>query len=228
MHRHSLKSLASAVILGGVVLLGGTGTTLAQDATPGPIDLSPNPEQCTQAPRTLEEVQAIAGTPAPAGAGEATAAALDAAQQPVELPTGVPAPKEAIDGIVATIVQNIACYNAGNYLAGFGGVTDEFLRSQVGVALFDQDFVDAMMATPVALPEDQQTQLFDTREFTLYDDGRVGVLVYYKSPTPQQEGIDGLEIDLWIFKEVDGRWLLDQTIGDLEKQLQDMATPAAG
>ena len=80
----------------------------------------------------------------------------------------------------------------------------------------------------MALPEDQQTQLFDTREFTRYPDGRVGVLVYYKTPAPQQTGTDGPEIDLWIFEEVDGRWLLDESIDDLEDELGDMATPAAG
>ena len=172
------RTLTTAIALGAALLIGG-GEALAQDATPGAIDLSPNPDQCTQAPRTLEEIQGIAGTPAPAGAGEATAAALDANPTVVELPTGEPAPKEAIDGIVATIVQNVACYNAGYYLAGFGGVTDAFLQSQVGVALFDQDFIDTITASPVALAEVQQTQLLDTRDFTLYADGRVGVLVYY-------------------------------------------------
>jgi hypothetical protein len=221
------RTLSTAVALGAALLIGG-GAALAQDATPGVVDLSPNPDQCTQAPRVLEDIKAIAGTPAPAGAGEATAAALDANPVAVELPTGEPAPKEAIDGIVATIVQNVACYNAGNYLAELGGVTDAFLQSQVGVAYFDQDFIDTISASPVALAEDQQTQLLDTREFTLYSDGRVGVLVYYKAPTPQPEGIDGLEIDLWIFKEVDGKWLLDETIGNLENQLKDVATPAAG
>ncbi len=223
----TIRALSTTLLLGSALLVSG-GVAAAQDATPGGIDLSPNPDQCTQAPRTLEEIQAIAGTPAPAGAGEATAAALDADPHHVDLPTGEPAPKEAIDGVVETIVQNIACYNAGNYLAAFGSVTDAFLQSQVGVALFDQDFIETITATPVALPEDLQTQLLDTRDFTLYADGRVGVLVYYKSPTPQPEGIDGLEIDLWIFREVDGRWLLDEVIGDLEEQLRDMATPAAG
>ncbi len=222
-----IRVLSTAVLLGGMLLMGG-GVAAAQEATPGGVDLSPNPDQCTQTPRTLEEIQAIAGTPAPKGAGEATAAALNANPQHVDLPTGKPAPKEAIDGIVETIVQNVACYNAGDYLAGFGGVTEAFLQSQVGVALFDQDFIDTITATPQALPEDLQTQLLDTRDFTLYDDGRVGVLVYYKSPTPQPEGIDGLEIDLWIFEKVDGRWLLDESIGDLEEQLKDVATPAAG
>ncbi|MCA9861023.1 MAG: hypothetical protein KC438_14940, partial [Thermomicrobiales bacterium] len=183
-----VKQLALVSVLSGMMLATGGGLATAQDATPGAIDLSPNPELCNQPARTLEEIQAIAGTPAPAGAGEATAAALDQNPQEVELPTGEPAPKEAIDGVVATIVQNIACYNAGDYLAGFGGVTEEFLVSQVGVALFDEDFVETITADPVPLPEELQTQLLDTREFTLYEDGRVGVLVYYISATPQPEG----------------------------------------
>jgi hypothetical protein len=209
-------------VLGGALLIGG-GTAVAQDATPGAIDLSPNPDQCTQAPRTLEELQAIAATPAP----EATAI-VDANQQPFVLPTGEPAPKEAIDGVVATIVQSIACQNAGNALAVFGGVTDGFLQSEIGADLLDPELIGIAAASPVALPEDQQTQLFDTREFTLYPDGRVGVLVYYKTPTPQQTGSEGPKIDLWIFKEVDGRWLVDETIVGLEDELGDMATPAAG
>jgi hypothetical protein len=217
-----VRTLSTLFVLGGALLIGGS-VAVAQDATPGAIDLSPNPDQCTQTPRTLDELQAIAATPAP----EATAAA-DASQQPFELPTGKPVPKEAIDGVVATIVQNIACHNAGNDLAVFGGVTDAFLQSQVGAELLGLDILAAATASPVALTEDQQTQLFDTREFTLYPDGRVGVLVYYKTPTPQQTGADGPEIDLWIFKDVDGRWLLDESIDGLEDELGDMATPAAG
>jgi hypothetical protein len=223
MHRSRL--LVVVMTLGASLLLGGAGASLAHDATPA-ADTSP--ENCTQAPRALEDIQAIAGTPAPEGAGEATAAAMNANEQSVDLPTGQPASQDAIDGIMATIEQNIACYNAGDYLAGFGGVTDHFLQSQVGLALFDEDFVATMTASPVALADDQQTTLVGTSDFTLYDDGRVGVLVSYTSPTPQAEGINGLEIDLWIFQEVDGRWLLDESIQDLEQQMEAMGSPVAG
>lgn len=210
--------LSTAVVLGGALLLGG-GAAVAQDATPGAVDLSPNPDQCTQTPRTLEAIQAITATPT---VGTSTIEISSAA----DLPAGEAAPKEAIDGVVATVVETVACFNAGNYLALFGGMTDAYLLSQIGGGPYEQSFIDMVSGTPVALADAQQTQLLDTREFTLYPDGRVGVLVYYKTPSTQTDDVE--KIDLWIFKEVDGRWLLDESIEGLETALQDLATPAAG
>lgn len=225
---YRIRTFATALALAGFFVASGAGTTWAQDATPGPVDLSPNPELCNQAPRTLEEIEAIAGTPAAAGSSDATAVALDQNQQPVELPTGDEAPKEAVDGIVATIVQIIACYNGGDRLAELGGMTDGFLQSQAGIGFFDENLMVTLPASPVALPEETQTQLLDTRNFTLFPDGRVGLLVYHRAPSQSAAGVDGLQIELWIFKETDGRWLLDESIANLEQQLQDVATPAAG
>lgn len=219
-----VRTLSTALILGGALLISG-GAALAQDATPSGIDLSPNPDQCTQAPRTLDSVVLLIGTPGPS---QTENAASTASTQPVELPTGEPAPKEAIDGVVATVVENVACFNAGNPLALFGGMTDAYLLSQIAAGLIDQRVLDQAAATPTALPEDQQTQLLDTRDFTLYPDGRVGVLVYTKAPSANADGSDALRIELWIFKDVDGRWLLDEAITGLADQLKDMATPAAG
>jgi len=45
-------------------------------------------------------------------------------------------------------------------------VTDEFLVSQVGLSLFDEDFVAAMGAEPVPLDEDMQTVVLGVREVT--------------------------------------------------------------
>jgi hypothetical protein len=225
---YRMRTFTIAVALAGSFVIGGAGTSWAQDATPGGADLSPNPELCNQAPRTLEEIQAIVGTPAPAGSSEATAAALDQNQQPVELPVGEEPPKDAIDGVVATIVQNIACRNGGDVLAAYGGVTDAYLQSQVAAGYLDEDAMAALAAPPTALPEDQQLQLLDTRDFALYPDGRVGVLVYYRTPAEPESGVDGSQIELWIFEQTEGRWLLDEVIANLEQQLQDVATPAAG
>lgn len=211
------RTLSTALILGGALLLGG-GVVAAQDATPGTVDLSPNPDQCTQTPRTLEEIEAITATPVAQATIEISSAA--------DLPAGEQVPKDAIDGVVATVVENVACFNAGNYLALFGAWTDDYLLTQIGAAPYGQDFIDMVSGTPVALAEEQQTQLLDTREFTLYPDGRVGVLVYYKSPSTQPD--DEVKIELWIFKQVGNRWLLDQNVIGLETVLQDLATPAAG
>jgi len=218
------RTLSTALLLGGALLMSG-GAALAQDATPGGVDLSPNPDQCTQTPRAMDAFVALIGTPAPSQTENVTDAGSPA---PVELPVGEPAPKEAIDGVVATVVQNVACFNAGNGLALFGGMTDAYLLTLAETGALDRIAAAQMAGTPTALPEEQQTQLLDTRDFTLYPDGRVGVLVYFEAPSTQIEDGDGLQIELWIFKSVDDRWLLDETITGLAEQLRDKATPAAG
>ncbi len=121
----------------------------AQDATPS-ADNSPNPEECTYEQRTMEELQALVGTPAPAGAGEAASAAFEATPVEVTLPSGTPADDATVAGVTVAIRGSIACYNAGDYLASFSGTTDEFIVVQVGLMLFDEDFVAAMEAESVA------------------------------------------------------------------------------
>ena len=217
------RTFSTALVLGGALLI--SGGALAQDATPGGVDLSPNPDQCTQTPRAMDAFVALIGTPAPSQTENVTGTESPA---PIELPVGEPAPKDAIDGVVATVVQNVACFNAGNELALFGGMTDAYLLTLAETGTLNPLASAQMAGTPAALPEEQQTQLLDTRDFTLYPDGRVGVLVYYIAPSMPLNANDDTRIELWIFKEVDGRWLLDETMTGLEEQLRDMATPAAG
>jgi hypothetical protein len=198
----------------------------AQDATPTG-DLSPNPEECTVAPRPLEELQALFGTPFPEHAGEATTAAREATAVPFELPAGTPADAATVRAITAVVRQLTACYNAGDYLAGFSLATDDFIRLQVGLALFDEDLVAAMKASPVPLSEEQQTKLLGVRRVVVLSDGRVAALVDYSSPTPQPAGIRGVETDLFIFEKVGGAWLLDESVENLEAQYgpEGVATP---
>jgi hypothetical protein len=222
-----LTMIGRSLVLAAPLALGLVLTTAAQDGTPV-VDLSPNPEECTLTPRTIEELQALHGTPAAEGAGEATSAALEATPVTFTLPAGTPADAATVEAVTAAVRAGIACYNAGDYLASFGGTTDEFILAQVGLSLFDADFVAAMQAEPVPLPEDQQTQLLGIREVTIYADGRVGALVDYFGPTsPPASGT--VETDLWIYENVDGAWLLDEVVENLEARYgPDMtATPAA-
>ena len=216
-------SLAVAALLSLVLAT----AALAQDATPS-TDMSPNPELCVVEPRPIEELQAIYGTPHPEGAGEAVSA-LEATPEAFALPIGTPADEATVAAITAAVEQLTACYNAGHFLAGLSLVTDEFLVIQVGLSLFDEDFVATMTASPVALAEEDQTVLLDVREVLVLEDGRVAALVDYMSPTPQPEGIDGLETDLFIFENVEGVWLLDESIQNVEGTHGPdmMATPAA-
>jgi hypothetical protein len=218
-----LLPLLFALVLSLVALNQGA----AQDATPA--DMSPDPEECTLEARGIEELQAIYGEPAPEGAGEATSA-VEATPAAFVLPEGSPADDATTEAIVAAIRLNVACYNAGDYLASFSGVTDEFLVTQVGTSLFDEDFVAAMEASPVPLAEEQQTELLSVRTVVVLEDGRAAALVDYSGHFPtESEGINGVETDLWIFENVEGVWLLDEVVANIEGTHgpEDMATPEA-
>lgn len=73
-------------------------------------------------------------------------------------------------------------------------MTDEFLVSQMDTSIFDEDFVAQIEAGPTPLADEMQT-------------GVLGV-----------KGVDGVVIDLFIFQDVEGTWLLDDVIENLESQ----------
>lgn len=220
----SVLSLVRASLCVLALLALGLRGASAQEATPN----SPDPELCVVETRPVEEIMAVIGEPAPEGAGEATSA-VQATPEAFALPVGTPADGATTAEIVAAVHHLTACYNAGDFLAGFSLLTDEFIQSQIPLSVFDADFIAVVEGTPVALVEDIQTTVLAVREVTVLDDGRVSALYDYNSPTPQVEGIDGVETDLFIFENVDGVWLLDETIENVEGTHGSgiMATPAA-
>lgn len=224
MRNRTRRSALVTIVLSVFMLMGSP--VWAQEATP--TDLSPNPDECTFEPRTLEEMQELYGTPAPEGSGEATSI-VQATPEAFMLPEGEPADEATVADITAAIRGLTACNAAGDYLAGLGGTTDDFIVSQIGRALFDEDFVATMEGEPVALNEEDQTDVLGVREATVLEDGRVAVLFDYYSVLPQVEGIDGMETDLFIFKSVDGQWLLDESIENVEGTHgpESIATPAS-
>ncbi len=218
MRVNIMRSIVAVLIMS--VLTGGA--ALAQ------VGEAPELDECTHEPRTIEEMQALHGTPHPEGAGEAVSL-LQATPVDFQLHEGEPADEETTAEIITAIRILTACHNAGHYLAGMAGLTDEFIEVQVGNALFDEDFVAAMVASPVALADEHHTVILDVREVTVLEDGRVAALFDYHSPTPQEEGIDGIETDVFIFENVDGVWLLDEVIENVEGTHgpEDLATPAS-
>lgn len=214
-------TLVAVIGLAGLLLGGGQQLALAQDSTG--IDYSPNPEQCTQQPRPLDGGKAaLVASPA----GSSTSGPQSVGD--FELPAGEEAPSDVRGGIVSTIVEIIACANARNQAAALAGLTEAFLESTSAGEVFALDRIAAGSGTPVALPEAEQTELLDTREFRVYDDGRAGVLVYYRIPAAVPGSDGAIRIDLLIFRNVDDRWLLDDAVTGLESVLGEVATPAAG
>lgn len=214
------ERLVIGLTLVGAIGIGSAGIGAAQ--TPGGgVDLSPNPEICNQAPRDFDAVEGYLAA-SPVADDEQVGQTVDA----FVLPEGTDASSEARGGIVETIVQIIACANGGDTMAALGGVSDGFLDAQRTADILRIDAGWQLAGMPQALPEDQHTELLDTREFRQYEDGRVGVLVYYRIPTGAAEA--PVQINLMIFQQNGSRWLLDDIVPDLEDVLGDMATPAAG
>jgi hypothetical protein len=206
------------VFVAGSLLVAGTGS-IAFGQSPSPTVDSPNPEECTDEPRSIDDLMLVVGSPPPAGSGEENSAARAASPEPFELLDGEPADEETVAGVTETIRQLFACMNAGEALRGMSRVTDEFIRTQVGYQVYDEDTVAFLQASPVPLPEEQQVQLHGIREITRHADGRVGALVDYFGPAAPPESPLGWETDLFIFEQqADGEWHLDESIENLEGQ----------
>lgn len=220
-----LRRVLSVAALTGIVVTGGFSTANAQDATPAAM-LSTDPSLCTIEPTTVEALQALYGTPAAAGAGEANSLAESGTPEVDVLPTGTPADEALTAEITAAVQRQFACNNSGNLLASLAGISDHFISTEIGNAVFDEDLVAALEASPVAVPADQQVQLLAVRDVTLYEDGRAGALIDYTIPN-NPEGINGAETDLFIFVNEGGIWLLDDSFENLEGTYGPAATPAA-
>jgi hypothetical protein len=220
-----VQKLLSAAALTGFLVVGGLSAATAQDATPS-AGLSTDASLCTIEPTTVEALQAAYGTPAPAGAGEANSLAESGTPEVDVLPTGTPADEATVAEVTEAIQRQFACNNAGNLLASLAGISQHFISTELGNAVFDEDLVAALEASPVPVPADQQVQLLSIRDVTVYEDGRVGALIDYTIPN-NPEGINGLETDLFIFVNQDGVWLLDDSFENLEGTYGPDATPAA-
>jgi hypothetical protein len=176
--------------------------------------------ECTHEPRVLDEMLELFGEPAAAGAGEAASLERnDAAMgQETMLPLGEPADEATAQAAQDAVHGLVSCFNAGDMLAGWGGVTDEFLTSQMDLSIFDEDFVAQIEAGPEPLAEEFHTRVIDFGDTLVHEDGRVGVIFHYHGPSAPGEGIEGVETDLFIVRNVDGAWKLDEVIENLESE----------
>lgn len=144
--------------------------TATPSVGPGPADplagdfVTPDPAECTVAPRALSALQAITATPDRA-ASDALRAAV--AVPGLEAPAGQPADAATADAVRATYRQMAACFNAGNVLAAYALWTDDALR-QIGAQPPATDVAQA-------LPADRWTAVRVT-EVRILPDGRVAAI----------------------------------------------------
>jgi hypothetical protein len=208
--RKRVKRLALAVFALSAFLLGPS-LALAQEATPagepGGIFGFPDPAECTVAPRTVAELEAIMATPA-AATPEASPTVL------AEMPEGVPADATTEAEVQATLREAVACINTGDTLKILQFYSDNLIRRLLAGASLDQL---EQQGTPVPLTQAQQTELIAISGMVVLPDGRVAVVVTGDDHSNPAAATD----TIFYFVKVGDRWLIDDFVTSV-----DIATPA--
>lgn len=196
----------------------------AQEATPPPGAEVPGPEECTVAPISPAEFLAVFATPAaapaspapggpPAPGGELTVGSE------ADFPAGEPADPATAEAVAAAVRILLACVNADDRLRQFALFSDDLLRAIAirAVAVPTEAELAAEAATPpVPLPVGERVAIVAIRDARVFPDGRAGVVAVIGDPGDEQDRLTGM----YVFVEVDGRWLLDATvrIGEPEEE----------
>jgi copper transport protein len=178
---------------------------------------APGPDECNVIPRTLEEFQTLAQTPAPAEPTDASETG------------GQPADEATRAAITATARELVACSNAGDILRRLALCSDDRLR----VAYPDGPTraLEMMAKSPLPLSEAERVALVSVDDVRQLADGRVSALVTIDNPAshshdPQTAATASQqEVARLIFIQEAGGWRVDDT------RRQDMtanATPIAG
>ena len=204
-HDRRERAMRRYALLVVVVLLltgGGISPVSAQDATPVPGLIVPEPAECTIVPRSLNEFAALLATPAAVSETAAT-------PTPITIPLGQPADDATIAEITRTARETFACFSAGDYLRVFALVTDDAVRQLQAQGILSAEVVPFFAATPVAVPSELRAGYLALTDIVVLPDGRVGAFIVEVDPTLPPEGA---ETDYLVFERVGDRWLIDEIV----------------
>ncbi|MGC4107425.1 MAG: copper resistance protein CopC [Thermomicrobiales bacterium] len=181
---------------------GETGTTLG-------------PEQCTVAPRTIGDLEALVGTASGGGASGRSSARADAA--PLQIASDPSVPSEVESAILQTTEQMIACTNGVDTLKRLALFSDANLKAAFpnGVST---DFATMAAGAPTPLPETQWVSLVSIQDVAMVSDGRVSATVVLDDPSAQLAGTSGVvstpdagtQRATLVFVQAGDRWLIDE------------------
>jgi hypothetical protein len=191
---------------------------MAQEATPVPTGELVAPEECTTAPRPADFLADLIATPAAA-----------AAVTPITgLPQGTPPDERTRTEIEAAVRQLVACSNTGDILRGLALFTDGYLRRTLNPSgrLTPEDAIDliAPYATPIPLVPEQMVRLVAVRDVVALPDGRVAAVAVTDGGIPNPPGVT---VDLLVFVTVGDRWLIDETVSNVDQTDEATATAAS-
>lgn len=174
----------------------------AQDATPAPDFVTPDPSECTVQARTVDNLRSFLATP------EATPAeAVAATPTPFVAPDGTPADAETVAEVTATVREVTACLNANSFLQMLALYTDAYMAR----SFVEQGIAPAavgLLATPLPAMSADEWQAFAVQDVVVLPDGRVGARVLGHSPIGGGSDFE----QYFMFREENGRYLVDDII----------------
>jgi hypothetical protein len=199
---------ALAIALVAALLL--TGSVLAQNGTPE-ADTAENPRlvdpsECTIEPRASAEVanilQLSGSTPVP-----------EPERITISPPLGQIADPATTVSIKETARQVLACFNAGDIPRAAALMTENGIkRAYWGLTIDPQSRQAAeelITGTPVPRQTEVLLRLVTVTDASILPDGRVAAFVVMNEPLLPPAGPETL---LFIFSNVDGRWLVDDWV----------------
>jgi copper transport protein len=178
---------------------------------------APGPDECTVAPRALEEFDALAQTPAPGEPPDATETG------------GEPADEATRAAITATARELVACSNAGDILRRLALYSDERLRFAYPDG--PTRALEMIAKSPLPLAEADRVALVSVENVRLLTDGRVSARMTVDNPASHTHDPRAVattsqqEVAQLIFIQEAGRWRVDET---RREDTQSNATPTAG
>jgi len=204
--RRLLSALPVLVLL--TLLLAVPPWAAAQDATPGPgagaFPIDPAPAECQVAPRAIGElIRLWYGPEGAAGASPVPAEAPTA----VTIPVGVPADEATVAGVVATVREVFACFEAGDFLRAAALYTDDLARAfGPGPGTSEADARAFLAAPPAPETAAAASLIVAIADATVLADGRVGAFVV------EQSADEGTHVAYVILERAGARWLVDEVI----------------
>ncbi len=178
---------------------------------------APGPEDCTVAPRTMEEIAALADGSSPEEPPNAT----ERGDDPVDDATRTE--------VAATARELVACANAGDIMRRLALYSDDRLRFAYPEG--PTPVLETIAANPLPLSLGERVALTAVDDLRWLDDGRISARMLVDNPATHSHDPNAAatasqqEAARLIFVREDGRWRVDET---RREDVQTDATPVPG
>ncbi len=182
-------------------------------ASPAAITGVPDPADCTIAPRSYDNLQALISTPV----------AISPAATPgaPTLPQGESVDAQTQASVLATIHEGVACINANKIMSLLAVYSDSFVNRFLSGQLLTEVQYDRLLTTQ-PLPPDKRTEIIKVEGMVKLPDGQIAVLIIgddLSNPNPASP-------TLFIMRQHDGTWQIDDFVKTPSPATPTAATPA--